>query len=46
MPADRRPDGTVRVWRHQLASMALPEAERLRPKLRPIRKINAASGSA
>ncbi|WP_186087905.1 DUF4224 domain-containing protein [Burkholderia gladioli] len=36
IPADRRPDGTVRVWRHHIAGTpgALSTKERPRPKLK------------
>ncbi|PRH11105.1 DUF4224 domain-containing protein [Burkholderia gladioli] len=36
IPADRRPTGTVRVWRHHVVGMpaALSTTERPRPKLK------------
>nr|WP_186020376.1 DUF4224 domain-containing protein [Burkholderia gladioli] len=36
VPADRRPDGTVRVWRHHIVGIpgALSKEERPRPKLK------------
>ncbi|QPS45766.1 DUF4224 domain-containing protein [Burkholderia humptydooensis] len=33
IPADRRPDGSVRVWRHHLAGQ--PEADRKASRRRP-----------
>lgn len=40
IPADRRPDGSVRVWRHHLAGIggAKPKAPRRRPELASDRK--------
>ncbi len=41
IPADRRPDGSVRVWRHHITGIAAPatsQAQRARPKLRSQRK--------
>lgn len=36
IPADRRPDGTVRVWRHHITGIptAKPQEQRREPKLR------------
>lgn len=33
IPADRRPDGSVRVWRHHLGGSASPTKQRRRPQL-------------
>ncbi|WP_082758438.1 DUF4224 domain-containing protein [Burkholderia sp. MSMB1498] len=35
IPADRRPDGSIRVWRHHLSGFTLrePKISRKRPKL-------------
>ncbi|ACR29190.1 DUF4224 domain-containing protein [Burkholderia glumae] len=36
IPADRRPDGSVRVWRHHIAGISIPknqERSRRRPQL-------------
>ncbi|MEJ2767590.1 DUF4224 domain-containing protein [Mycetohabitans sp. B46] len=33
IPADRRPDGSVRVWRHHITGIAQPSKQRKRPQL-------------
>lgn len=41
IPADRRPDGSVRVWRHHIAGIVPPKqqkAPRKRPELASDRK--------
>lgn len=41
IPADRRPDGSVRVWRHHISGIAAPKqqkAPRKRPELTSDRK--------
>lgn len=41
IPADRRPDGSVRVWRHHITGIASPAAHQPRrrePKLKSDRK--------
>lgn len=40
IPADRRPDGSVRVWRHHVtgAAAAQPQQRRREPKLKSDRK--------
>ncbi|MFC4431459.1 DUF4224 domain-containing protein [Cupriavidus respiraculi] len=41
IPADRRPDGSVRVWRHHIAGVGAPKqqkAPRRRPELASDRK--------
>jgi hypothetical protein len=40
IPADQRPDGSVRVWRHHLAGTApKPERPKPRPQLASDRKV-------
>lgn len=41
IPADRRPDGSVRVWRHHLAGIGATKAKapRPRPALASDRKV-------
>lgn len=34
IPADRRPDGSVRVWRHHIAGVSVPKQQRA-PRRRP-----------
>jgi hypothetical protein len=40
IPADRRPDGSVRVWRHHITGMAAakPQERRREPRLKSDRK--------
>ena len=33
IPADRRPDGSVRVWRHHITGVTKPVKQRKRPQL-------------
>lgn len=44
IPADRRPDGSVRVWRHHMTGIAPPprETPRKRPKLTSDMKVQQA----